>query len=146
MGLNELKHTKGSVTKSYRKGRGVGSGNGKTAGKGHKGQRSRSGHMKVGFEGGQNPLYRRLPKFGFTNRNRVEYAYVNVSVLNRYKDGTNVNPTLLKSDGVIKCDCQGVKILGDGNITKKLNIEAHKFSKSAKEKITKAGGTIKEIK
>ncbi|MCQ2794149.1 MAG: 50S ribosomal protein L15 [Bacilli bacterium] len=146
MGLNELKYTPGSVTKAYRKGRGVGSGNGKTCGKGHKGQRSRSGHMKVGFEGGQNPLYRRLPKFGFSNMNRKEYACVNLEQLNRYKDGTNVNPTLLKSDGVIKCECSGVKILGQGTLEKKLNIEAHKFSKSAKAKIEKAGGSIKEIK
>lgn len=146
MSLNELKHTEGSVAKAYRKGRGVGSGNGKTCGKGHKGQRSRSGHMKVGFEGGQNPLYRRLPKFGFSNLNRKEYAYVNVSTLDKFKEGTIVNPALLKSEGVIKCECCGVKILGDGNITKKLTVEAHKFSKSAKEKIEKAGGTVKEIK
>lgn len=146
MSLNELKHAEGSVAKAYRKGRGVGSGNGKTCGKGHKGQRSRSGHMKVGFEGGQNPLYRRLPKFGFSNLNRKEYAYVNVSTLDKFKEGTIVNPALLKSEGVIKCECCGVKILGDGNITKKLTVEAHKFSKSAKEKIEKAGGTVKEIK
>lgn len=146
MALNNLKHTEGSTTSSYRKGRGVGSGNGKTCGKGHKGQSSRSGHMKVGFEGGQNPLYRRLPKFGFTHYGKVTYATVNVSDLNRYKDGTNVIPALLKSDGVIKCECDGVKILGNGTITKKLNVEANKFSKSAKEKIEKAGGTVKEIK
>ena len=146
MNLNELKPVPGSVEHAYRKGRGVGSGNGKTCGKGHKGQRSRSGHMKVGFEGGQNPLYRRLPKFGFTPIARKEYAYVNVETLNKFNDGTVVNPALLKSEGVIKCECCGVKVLGNGNITKKLTVEAHKFSKSAKEKIEKAGGTIKEIK
>jgi len=146
MALNEIKKVKGSTTKSYRKGRGVGSGNGKTAGKGHKGQRSRSGHMKVGFEGGQNPLYRRLPKFGFTPRVRTTYEVVNISSLEAFKDGENVNLALLKSKGVIKCECAKIKILGNGKLTKKLNVEAHKFSKSAKDAIEKAGGTTKEIK
>lgn len=146
MALNELKHAKGAKTNSYRRGRGVGSGNGKTSGKGHKGQRSRSGHMKVGFEGGQNPLYRRLPKFGFNRYNHVEYVTINVEVLNRFKDGENVNPALLKSKGVIKCDKRPLKVLGNGNITKKLIVSAHKFSKTAVDKITKAGGEVKEIK
>jgi len=146
MALNELKKAKGSTIKSYRKGRGVASGNGKTAGKGHKGQRSRSGHMKVGFEGGQNPLYRRLPKFGFKHYARIEYATVNVSQLEKFKEGTEVNPTLLKEEGLVKKEFDGVKILGSGKLTKKLSVEAHKFSKSAKEAIEKAGGTVKEIK
>jgi len=146
MALNELKKAKGSTIKSFRKGRGVGSGNGKTAGKGHKGQRSRSGHMKVGFEGGQNPLYRRLPKFGFKHYARIEYATVNVSQLEKFKDGTLVNPALLKKEGLVKKEYDGVKILGSGKLTKKLTVEAHKFSKSAKEAIEKAGGSTKEIK
>ncbi len=146
MALNELKKAKGSTTKSYRKGRGVGSGNGKTAGKGHKGQRSRSGHMKVGFEGGQNPLYRRLPKFGFKHYARIEYACVNVGQLESFKDGSTINPTLLKKEGLVKKEYDGVKILGSGKLSKKLNVEAHKFSESAKKAIEKAGGTTKVIK
>ena len=146
MALNELKKAKGSTTKAYRKGRGVGSGNGKTCGKGHKGQHSRSGHMKPGFEGGQNPLYRRLPKFGFTHYGRKEYVTINVSQLNRYKEGTNVTISLLKKDGVIKSLKDGLKILGNGELKVKLNVEANKFAKSAKDKITKLGGTVKEVK
>lgn len=147
MALNDLKYTEGSVIKGYRKGRGVATGNGKTCGKGHKGQHSRSGHMKVGFEGGQLPLYRRIPKFGFNHHARISYAYVNVGELEKkFKDGTKINPALLKSEGVIKCECSGVKILGNGTLTKKFSIEAHKFSKSAASKITKAGGSMKEIK
>ena len=146
MALNNLKKKKGSTIKNYRKGRGVGSGNGKTAGKGHKGQRSRSGHMKVGFEGGQNPLYRRLPKFGFNHYGKKEYAIVNLSQLNKYKDGTTINADLLLKDRVIRSKKDGLKILSNGDIKVKLNVEANKISKSAQEKITKAGGTIKLIK
>ena len=146
MGLNNLKVKPGSNEKSYRKGRGVGSGNGKTAGKGHKGQRSRSGHMKVGFEGGQNPLYRRLPKFGFTNIHKVEYAFVNVKDLNKFKDGDLVNSSLLYKEGVIKSKKVLLKVLGNGELKKKLVVEANKFSKSAIEKITKLGGEAKIVK
>ena len=146
MALNNLKKADGSTIKAYRKGRGVGSGNGKTCGKGHKGQHSRSGHMKPGFEGGQNPLYRRLPKFGFTRYDKKEYVTINVSDLNRYKENTNVSFSLLKKDGVIKSIKDGLKILGGGELKVKLNVEAHKFTKSAIEKIKNAGGTIKEIK
>lgn len=146
MALNNLKHAAGAHTETYRKGRGVGSGNGKTCGKGHKGQRSRSGHMKPGFEGGQNPLYRRLPKFGFHRYGKKEYVTINVEQLNRYKDGTKVNAELLKKDRVIKSVKDGLKILGKGELKVKLNVEANKFAKSAKEKIEKAGGTVKEVK
>lgn len=145
MALNNLIKAEGSTMKSYRKGRGRGTGNGKTCGKGQKGQHSRSGRMKPGFEGGQNPLYRRLPKFGFTRYARIEYAIVNLSQLNNYKDGTTINLELLKEDGLIKSNQDKLKILGDGELTIKLNVEANKFSKSAKEKIEKSGGTIKEI-
>ena len=146
MALNNLKKANGSTTDPYRKGRGRGTGNGKTCGKGQKGQKSRSGHMKTGFEGGQNPLYRRLPKFGFKNHFRVEYATVDVSTLNRYKEGSKITPTLLVEDKIVKDEKDGLKILGNGELKVKLNVEAHKFSKSAKEKIEKLGGTIKEIK
>jgi len=146
MALNKLKKVAGSTTDSYRKGRGVGSGNGKTAGKGHKGQHSRSGHMKVGFEGGQNPLYRRLPKFGFKHYGRVEFIAVNVADLAKYKDGTVVNAKLLKKDGIIKTDKAPLKILGKGALKVKLTVEANKFSKTAKNIISKAGGEAKIIK
>lgn len=146
MKLNELTHTEGSITKGYRKGRGVGSGNGKNAGTGNKGQKSRSGGLKApGFEGGQTPLYRRLPKFGFNNGSRVEYAIVNISSLNGFKDGTEVTPTLLVEKGLVKKEFDGIKILGNGELTKKLTVKANKFSKSAEKAIVDAGGKVEVI-
>ena len=129
-----------------RLGRGIGSGTGKTAGKGHKGQKARTGgKIRRGFEGGQTPLYRRLPKRGFNNAFSVEYATVNVSELENFEDGTVVNAKLLLSEGIIKDEMAGLKILGNGNLTKKLTVEAKKFSNSAKEKIEAVGGKI-EVK
>ena len=146
MKLNELEHAKGATTKPYKKGRGVGSGNGKNAGSGNKGQKSRTGGgVRPGFEGGQNPLFRRLPKFGFHNGGRVEYAIVNISSLNRFEDGTVVTPTLLVETGLVSKELDGVKILGNGELTKKLTVKAHKFSKSALEAIAKAGGTTEVL-
>ncbi len=146
MKLNELEHAKGAKTKSYRKGRGVGSGNGKNAGTGNKGQKSRSGGLKApGFEGGQTPLYRRLPKFGFKNGSRVNYAVVNISSLNMFKDGSEVTPTLLIENGLVKKEYDGIKILGNGELTKKLVVKAHKFSKSAEKAIVDAGGKAEVI-
>lgn len=129
-----------------RVGRGIGSGNGKTAGKGHKGQKARTGgKIRRGFEGGQTPLYRRIPKRGFNNIFAVEYATVNVSDLERFEDGTVVNMELLVKEGMIKRELAGLKVLGNGNLTHKLTVEAKKFSKSAIEKIEAAGGKI-EVK
>lgn len=146
MKLNELEHAKGAKTKAYRKGRGVGSGNGKNAGTGNKGQKSRSGGLKApGFEGGQTPLYRRLPKFGFTNGSHKEFAIVNVGQLNNFKEGTVVTPTLLIESGLIKKELDGVKILGNGELTVKLTVKASKFSASAKEAIEKVGGSVEVI-
>ena len=142
MKLHELSPAPGSVKDSYRKGRGPGSGNGKTAGKGHKGQNARSGGgVRLGFEGGQLPLYRKLPKRGFKNRFAVNYAIVNVSQLNdRFEDGDVVNLEKLMEAGVIRKPLDGLKVLGDGVITKKLTVEAKVFSAAAKEKIEAAGG------
>ena len=141
MKLHELSPAEGSVKASYRKGRGPGSGNGKTAGKGHKGQNARSGGgVRPGFEGGQLPLYRKLPKRGFKNRFAVNYATVNVSVLNRFEDGETVNLEKLMECGIVRKPLDGLKILGSGEITKKLTVEAKVFSASAKEKIEAAGG------
>ena len=141
MKLHELSPAPGSVKDSFRKGRGVGSGNGKTAGKGHKGQNARSGGgVRLGFEGGQLPLYRKLPKRGFKNRFAVNYAIVNVSDLNRFEDGETVNLDKLMECGVVKKPLDGLKILGNGEITKKLTVEAKVFSATAKEKIEAAGG------
>lgn len=146
MKLNELSSTTGSRFEHYRKGRGLGSGNGKTAGKGHKGQNSRSGGgVALGFEGGQLPLWRALPKRGFKNVNRVNYATVNVSSLEKFEDGTNVTPELLIESGLVKKEYDGIKILGAGTLTKKLNVTANAFSNSAKEAIEKVGGTV-EVK
>lgn len=146
MKLNELKHAEGAKTKSYRKGRGVGSGNGKNAGTGNKGQHSRSGRGKApGFEGGQTPLYRRLPKFGFTNGSHVEYAIVNISSLNMFEDGSEVTPTVLIEAGLVKKELDGVKVLGNGELTKKLVVKASKFSKSAVAAIEKVGGKAEVI-
>ena len=129
-----------------RVGRGPGSGNGKTSGRGQKGQNSRSGGgVRLGFEGGQTPLARRLPKRGFTNFNRKEYAIVNLDTLNRFENGTEVTPALLLETGVIKKELAGVKILGNGELEKSLTVKAAKFSASAVEAIEKAGGKAEVI-
>ncbi len=143
MKLHELTSVEGSTRDHYRKGRGVGSGNGKTAGKGQKGQNSRSGGGKgIGFEGGQNPIYRRLPKRGFKNRNRVEYALVNLKDLNRFEDGTVVTEALLIESKLVKKEYAGVKVLGNGELTKKLTVKVSKVSESAKAAIEKVGGSV----
>ena len=141
MKLHELAPAAGSTTAAKRLGRGVGSGLGKTSGKGHKGAKARSGGGKrPGFEGGQMPLYRRVPKKGFTNIFRTEYVEVNVGQLEVFTEGTVVNAELLKAAGIIKKTLDGVKILGNGELTKKLTVEAAKFTESAKEKIEAVGG------
>ena len=142
MKLHELSPAPGSVKSNYRKGRGPGSGNGKTAGKGHKGQNARSGGgVRPGFEGGQLPLYRKLPKRGFKNRFATHYAIVIVGTLNaRYEDGATVTLENLMEKGVINKALDGLKVLGDGELTKKLTVEAKIFSATAKEKIEAAGG------
>ncbi|AYF04357.1 50S ribosomal protein L15 [Bacillus mobilis] len=146
MKLHELKPAEGSRKVRNRVGRGIGSGNGKTAGKGHKGQNARSGGgVRLGFEGGQTPLFRRLPKRGFTNINRKEFAIVNLTTLNRFEDGTEVTPELLLETGVISKLNDGVKILASGAVEKKLTVKAHKFSSSAKEAIEAAGGSVEVI-
>ena len=146
MELSNLRPAEGSKHKSnFRKGRGHGSGNGKTAGYGHKGQKARSGAPRPGFEGGQMPLYRRLPKRGFTNRNRVEYAEINVSTLNMFEDGAPVDVQTLLDKKVIKEVLGGVKILGRGELTKKLTVKANAFSESAKQKIEACGGSCEVI-
>jgi len=146
MKLHELKPAEGSRQERKRKGRGIGSGNGKTAGKGHKGQNARSGGgVRLGFEGGQTPLFRRLPKRGFTNINRKDYAVVNLSTLNVFEDGTEVTPALLIETGVVKKEKAGIKILANGKIEKKLTVKAHKFSSAAKEAIEAAGGQTEVI-
>ena len=141
MKLNELSPAAGSVKEAYRKGRGHGSGNGKTAGKGHKRQNARSGGgVRPGFEGGQMPMTRRIPKRGFNNIFATKYSVVNVSDLDQFVDGTVVDADLLKASGLIKKTNDGVKILGNGELTKNLTVKAAAFSASAKEKIEKAGG------
>lgn len=146
MKLHEMKYTEGARRKSFRVGRGVGSGNGKTSGRGQKGQNARGGGgVSLGFEGGQTPLYRRLPKRGFTNFTRKEFAIVNVSTLNNFEEGTVVTPELLLATGVIKKTLDGVKVLGDGELEKKLTVKANKFSKSAQAAIEKVGGTVEVI-
>ncbi|CRK85300.1 50S ribosomal protein L15 [Neobacillus massiliamazoniensis] len=146
MKLHELKPAEGSRQERKRKGRGIGSGNGKTAGKGHKGQNARSGGgVRLGFEGGQTPLFRRLPKRGFTNINRVEYAVVNLDALNRFEVGTEVTPELLIETGVVSNEKAGIKILAKGTLEKKLTVKAHKFSSAAKEAIEAAGGTTEVL-
>ena len=146
MKLNELKNVEGAKAKGMKVGRGLGSGKGKNCGTGNKGQKSRSGGLKApGFEGGQTPLYRRLPKFGFTNGAHKEYAIVNVSSLNKFKEGTVGTPTLLVEEGLVKKEFDGVKILGNGEVTVKLTVKAAKFSKSAKAAIEKVGGVAEEI-
>ena len=146
MKLHELQAVEGSRRNDYRRGRGIGSGNGKTAGKGHKGQNARSGGgVALGFEGGQMPLWRRLPKRGFKNVNRVEYAVINVEDLNRFKEGTVVNSALLKEAGLVGKEFSGVKVLGKGKLEVKLTVQAAKFSKSALEAITALGGKAEVI-
>ena len=146
MKLHELAPAAGSVTPAWRKGRGAGSGNGKTAGKGHKGQNARSGGgVRLGFEGGQIPLYRRLPKRGFTNVFATTYAIVNVEALNAFEDGAVVNTEALLEKGIIKKALDGVKVLGRGEITKKVTVQAAIFSASAKEKIESVGGKCEVV-
>jgi len=146
MKLHDLKPAEGSTKNRKRLGRGPGSGTGKTAGRGHKGQKSRSGYSrKRGFEGGQMPLVRRVPKRGFTNIFRKEYACVNLESLNRFEEGTEISPALLLQSGVIKNLKAGLKILGRGELKHPLTIKAHRFSETAVEKIKKAGGTSEEI-
>ena len=146
MKLHELKPAEGSRKERKRVGRGIGSGTGKTAGKGHKGQNARSGGgVRPGFEGGQTPLFRRLPKRGFTNINRKEYAIVNLDALNRFEDGTEVTPELLIETGVVSNERAGIKILAKGKVEKKLTVKAHKFSSAAKEAIEAAGGQTEVI-
>ena len=146
MKLNELKYTQGSRPTGKRICRGLGSGLGKNGGSGNKGQKSRSGGgVRPGFEGGQNPIYRRLPKRGFTNLSRVVYATVNVRDLNKLDDGTVVTPALLVEKGLVSSDYKLVKVLGNGELTKKLSVSANKFSKSAEEAIKSAGGSVEVI-
>ncbi|SER75798.1 50S ribosomal protein L15 [Lachnobacterium bovis] len=146
MDLSSLKAAAGSRQSSnFRKGRGHGSGNGKTAGKGHKGQKARSGAPRPGFEGGQMPLYRRLPKRGFTNRNSKDIVAINISTLDRFENDTTVSVATLIECGIVKNPRDGVKILGNGELTKKLTVQADAFSASAKEKIEALGGKAEVI-
>lgn len=146
MKLHELSPVEGATKEAKRIGRGHGSGNGKTAGKGHKGQKARAGRgMRAGFEGGQMPLHRRVPKRGFNNIFSKEYAIVNVSALEVFDDGAVVDATALAEKGLIRCACMPVKILGNGELSKKLTIIAAAFSAGASEKIQKVGGTA-EVK
>jgi large subunit ribosomal protein L15 len=147
MAFNQLKANQGARKKRTRVGRGIGSGLGKTSGRGILGQGSRSGgSVRPGFEGGQNPIYRRIPKRGFKNYTTVRYGVVNVSDLSQFKDGTEVNPTMLIDLGLVKSRARGVKILGNGKLDKKLKVLAHHFSQSAIKAITEAGGTTEVIK
>ncbi len=146
MKLNELSPAQGSAKAAYRKGRGPASGNGKTAGKGHKGQNARSGGgVRPGFEGGQLPLYRKLPKRGFKNRFAVNYAIVNVEALNAFENGAVVDAAALKEAKLVRKELDGIKILGGGELTKKLTVKATVFSATAKEKIEAAGGKTEEV-
>ena len=146
MNLHELKPNQGSTHYKKRVGRGTSSGNGKTSGRGQKGQNSRSGGgVRLGFEGGQTPLYKRLPKKGFTNPFRKEYATVNVSDLNRYPEGTEVKPEIILNDRLVRKELNGIKILGKGKLEVSLTVQAHKFSASAEKAITAAGGKTEVI-
>ena len=146
MKLHELRYNDGAVSEAKRKGRGTSSGNGKTAGRGQNGQNSRSGGgVRPGFEGGQTPLFKRLPRRGFTNVSRKEYAVVNVEQLNCFNDGDTVNLEALIKAGFVKKVNDGVKVLGNGQLTKKLTVKAAKFSQSAEKAIVEAGGTIEVI-
>ena len=146
MDLSSLKPAEGAVSSdNFRRGRGHGSGNGKTAGKGHKGQKARSGAPRPGFEGGQMPLYRRLPKRGFKNRNTKEIVAINLSALEGFDNGADVDVNALVEAGIVKNPRDGVKVLGNGELTKKLNVKVDAFSASAKEKIEALGGTAEVI-
>ena len=146
MNLNEMKYNDGARRDTKRFGRGQGSGQGKTAGKGHKGQNSRSGGgVAIGFEGGQTPLYKRIPKRGFKNFARVNYAIVNLEDLNKFEDGTTVTLELLHNAGLIKKTLDGLKVLGNGKLEKKLTVKCNKISASAKEAIEKVGGSVEVI-
>ncbi|MBE7041876.1 MAG: 50S ribosomal protein L15 [Ruminococcaceae bacterium] len=146
MKLCELSPAPGSVKDPKRKGRGHATGNGKTAGRGHKGQKARSGGgVRPGFEGGQMPLYRRLPKRGFVNIFAKEYVSINVAQLERFENGTEVTPALLKETGVVSKICDGIVVLGRGELTKNLTVKAARFSESAKKKITAVGGKFEVI-
>lgn len=147
MKMNTIHPAEGATKTRKRVGRGPGSGLGKTSGRGENGQKSRSGYSrKAGFEGGQLPLYRRLPKRGFTNaRFKVEFATINLSDLNKFEDGAVVTPELLKEMGLLKNQLDGVKVLGNGTLEKKLTVKAHRFSESAKEAIEKIGGKVEVI-
>jgi large subunit ribosomal protein L15 len=145
MKLHEITELEGRKARN-RVGRGMSSGNGKTSGRGHKGQKARSGGgTRLGFEGGQMPLFQRLPKRGFTNIHRKEFAIVNLDALNRFEEGTEITPELLLEQGVISKTKAGIKILGNGTVEKKLTVKAHKFSASAKEAIETAGGKTEVI-
>ena len=144
--LNSLVVTPGSKREHFRKGQGLGSGNGKTAGKGQKGQGAHAHTKKRGFEGGQMPLGRRLPKYGFKNLARIEKAVVNVGDLESFKDGSIVDAKALIENGLVKSDINGIKILGSGKLTKKLTVKANAFSASAKKAIAAVGGTVEEVK
>lgn len=144
--LNQLKPVEGARKERKRLGRGNGSGTGKTAGKGHKGQKARSGKkLRPGFEGGQLPLFQRIPKRGFNNVSRKDYTIVNLEQLNLFEDGSLVTPEILLENGVISKVLSGVKILGEGQLERKLTVQAHKFSKSAQEAIEKNGGTVEVL-
>lgn len=146
MDLSNLKPAEGSVhSDNFRRGRGHGSGNGKTAGKGHKGQKARSGAPRIGFEGGQMPLYRRLPKRGFKNRNTLEIEAVNIEAFEKFENDTVVTIDLMLENGIIKDVKDGVKVLGNGTFTKKLTIQANAFSEGAKAKIEELGGKAEVI-
>ena len=146
MELSNLQPAAGSKhSDNFRRGRGHGSGNGKTAGKGHKGQKARSGAPRIGFEGGQMPLYRRLPKRGFKNRNHKFIVAINLNALECFEDGATVDVEALINKGIIKDPEDGVKILGNGELTKKLNVKVNAYSESAKEKIEKLGGSAEVI-
>ncbi len=146
MKLHELSPAAGSVHKGWRVGRGIGSGNGKTSAKGHKGQNARSGGgVRPGFEGGQLPLYRKHPKKGFRALNPVEYAIVNLDTINKYEEGAVIDLDKLMADGVVRKELAGLKVLAGGEITKKLTVKAVKFSAAAKEKIEAAGGIAEVI-
>ena len=146
MELNELKYTKGSTRNIKRVGRGTSSGHGKTAGRGMKGQNARSGRVRPGFEGGQNPLVFRIAKRGFNNYEfQTKYAVINVGDLDKFEAGVEVTPELLKEMGLVKKQLDGIKVLGNGKLTKKLTVKANKFSKSAKEAIEKVGGKVEVI-
>ena len=146
MDLANLSPAEGSKqSNNFRRGRGHGSGNGKTAGKGHKGQKARSGAPRIGFEGGQMPLYRRLPKRGFKNRNRLEIGIVNLSALEAFEDGSDVTVEALEEKGLVRKGLDGVKILGNGDLTKKLNVSVNAYSAGAKAKIEELGGKAEVI-